>query len=664
MSTNRSGGINGPVTSFLSLKLTEVDFGSDADLHISLHLFSLGKKVCEAGNKKRKVKGSKFKQGKADNTIFHTLEPGERFITKFGVVEVVKDDRATPTAMFPSDKDAKKKKDFFNQRQYKLIKKKERRHVAHGSIARARRSRINTVYETHRRQRIQDSYHNPIIDGRSIAKAYFPGTDSGTSLLSQFPADSVLDDPDDPAGPPSSFPDRIVECVGISDKRRHFESVTNEPTSGTNSFVSERPTKFFLQRRLLVDPYVEEEEAYSCMDCGSKFSSTPGLSYHERSGACTNKIKKATRHRLELEQRIENGAAKILEESRKKEVKQEVVEDENIQQIFIDRPKKDEATKTTRLERKAMWIKKKRELAVYPEILVSLGFKLKKKGRDADRILKESKMLPIAEVPSDEQMISSSTTKKEKKKEEPALEHPNDVFLGLQKEYEHQQRLENSLIIGSLYTECFNSLGFKPFSSKPIKVPTRSKPSRPSRGRTYRQKLADAAEAVPVPLPVDVRAIFDEVDGGRYPSMKRYRKEHQKTCLGCKVVGEAPLHKCSFCANVEHIGCMRERCLVKDPEPLEDFMCHICLQAVIARRTRAQKRIDSKAIARSDKQTNGKAPSKKRTDASGNKEHTILAKRGQEVSQLAELLGDARERLKHCMAQEIINETRQRMMDF
>jgi hypothetical protein len=609
----------------------------------SVWTFLLENKVCQrpkTGRTYKKRTGTTNEQ----EAIYPTLKPGERFITKFGVVEVVKDDRATPTAKYPSDFQQQQR--LYTNKYHKFLKKKTRRYVANAITMRARRSHINGVYETHRRQRIQESFHEPVVDGRSIAKAYFVGAEPGNfSPVGNGVSDTPVM-PEDPTVPPESFPDRIVECIGVPDTRKHFVSVSSEPKSGTNSADPAQPPKLFLQRRLLVEPYLETESGYSCVECGQTFGSVPGISYHERSSVCRNHSSRKAQKRQETERKIEDGVSKLVAKSKKPPLvpADDDDDDGDIQQMYIDRPKKVEESRTTHYERRRMRVMKKKVLGVYPEILVSLGFTLKKKGKDAEKIIEEALDLKGVKGSSEEEK-KSSTGKKPNDGGEGKLENPRETLDDLLRQLQYEKRMENDLNIGGVYDEVYQSLGFRPYTP-PAPLMPKEKQQRNRKDRRVIEK-----EDAPIPPTVDVRALFDEVESGRYPSMKFYDGQHAENCIACKETF-GTLFECSYCEHVEHIGCIRERFLVKTPEPDEPVFCHICLGAIISRRNRAEKRRVGKSMQPPGKQS-----------AAANDAYSILSQKGQEVSELSELLRDAEERLQQLLATQKIDRMRYRMID-
>jgi hypothetical protein len=88
---------------------------------------------------------------------------------------------------------------------------------------------------------------------------------------------------------------------------------------------------------------------------------------------------------------------------------------------------------------------------------------------------------------------------------------------------------------------------------------------------------------------VDPSVFVEEIHAGRYPSIKVYTGDHMTCCLICKDEG-GQLLTCEFCSNAEHISCLKTRVNIRDYEPDDEFMCHKCIQTILSRRARAQKR--------------------------------------------------------------------------
>mmetsp|Transcript_14784 Transcript_14784/g.21864 ORF Transcript_14784/g.21864 Transcript_14784/m.21864 type:complete len:723 (-) Transcript_14784:89-2257(-) len=113
-------------------------------------------------------------------------------------------------------------------------------------------------------------------------------------------------------------------------------------------------------------------------------------------------------------------------------------------------------------------------------------------------------------------------------------------------------------------------------------------PTKSPKKKRRRRSSGATPRPAPQPVIVDMMVLVEEVDTGRYPSIKRYEGEHSDSCAICKKKGT--LFCCEFCSNAEHMECLRERLTIREPEPDDDFMCHKCIQTILARRARAEKR--------------------------------------------------------------------------
>lgn len=96
---------------------------------------------------------------------------------------------------------------------------------------------------------------------------------------------------------------------------------------------------------------------------------------------------------------------------------------------------------------------------------------------------------------------------------------------------------------------------------------------------------------------IDTQVLATECDSGRYPTVKRFCGEHAKQCNLCKKYGDAPLINCDYCENSVHQLCLDKRMLLKDPqviirqnEPDDTPMCHKCISMCLFRRWRAETR--------------------------------------------------------------------------
>lgn len=467
--------------------------------------------------------------------------------------------------------------------------------------------------------------------------------------------------PPHPGMPAESFPNRLVECVLIPDERVRFRGASGEEltakAAGSNVLEG---TRLYLQRKLLTEGYCKDTPVYSCPRCGQNYSSKGGCQYHMKSNNCTAKLenyKEAANLRTES---IEQQAECLFQNSK--------------------RPK---AAKRRGKINKSI-------RSVYPEVWLSLGFKLLPRDPSAARkpvsvrSLSGPKGCAVADtVTSSHSVIAeqnsvvkgsklaevSSTDKKkitfgasvQTARGGADLEDPRVMILHLQAQLQH----EVSIGLGPMYPSVFAVLNFKkpkPEKSKKKKkkkvvnkknVPLKNNISDNGK-RPKNCKEAAADSDLPLPPIIDTRVLVNEVDAGRFPSMKRKTEYKRKLkCNMCrkKIANVRPL-ACDFCDKFVHFCCLRKRFTVKYPEPGDDFMCNGCISYIQAMRVRAERR---RIVKNENTASNGRA-NRTRNHATQNKdefleqEYDRVASLGRNVGELTELLKDAQLRLKQQLA--------------
>eukprot|EP00804_Cyclotella_cryptica_P026636 CCRYP_019089-RA/>CCRYP_019089-RA protein AED:0.16 eAED:0.16 QI:1468/1/1/1/1/0.8/5/144/860 len=228
----------------------------------------------------------------------------------------------------------------------------------------------------------------------------------------------------------------------------------------------------------------------------------------------------------------------------------------------------------------------------------------------------------------------------------------------------------------------------------------------------------------PNPVVIDTQVLVAECDAGRYPTITRFDGAHLTECVLCTRTDadeEDPLIECDFCKNSAHQICMCKKMLNKDPpiimrelEPHDSVMCHDCVAYCLARRTRAESRRVSKwhyelsrvglahpdaaylteevGMSKSDENI-ASTPDKKQDDlptyapcpnrgpggliccshctaaysrylsnAAKEMEAQSIAKVGQEVNDILDLLADARQRLLNATDVNHSNEIRRKLL--
>jgi hypothetical protein len=405
-----------------------------------------------------------------------------------------------------------------------------------------------------------------------------------------------------------SYPDRIVECVVIPDARTFIKdggdnsdddeedaAVQVSSTAVQQPGPSPYGTTLFLRRSMIEEIYRPSTPVHVCDDCGRHFGTQAGYAYHAREQVCiTRKTKRAAALRQQLEA-IEEKLVKALE-------------------------------RVYRSNRKA-----KAKDSVYPQVWLSLGFKL----------------LPKSHAKREEAV--------QKAKNEEDLKPPDELLHRLRNELMR----DRDRMLGAIYPGVFESLDFQ---RPPLwwQIEREKKKQAKREKRREQHKLLRELERQKNPPPIiDIRVLADEADSGRYPSMKRHSGEHRDFCCICKTGGT--LLCCDFCPTVVHIECIRTKHTIKDPEPQEDFMCHQCIQYILCRRNRAEKRrvVKQKEALRKSGQD---LPVASGATVEFESNYHAVAALGHELRDISELLGDAKARLRRAIGVAKMNETRRSLL--
>lgn len=216
---------------------------------------------------------------------------------------------------------------------------------------------------------------------------------------------------------------------------------------------------------------------------------------------------------------------------------------------------------------------------------------------------------------------------------------------------------------------------------------------------------------------VDTQVLAAECDSGRYPTINRYNGDHDMQCTICNEVDDVPLINCDYCKNSVHQLCLDKRMLGKDPqviirenEPDDTPMCHVCISTCLFRRWRAENRRtmkwqqelskaglggvpeaanlreevrfkdDNHSDGDLDKPTYEPCPdggpggliccpyctaaySRFLSNTEKEMEAQSVSRVGQEVSEILELLADAKQRLQRASSVSQSNEDRRRLLD-
>lgn len=514
----------------------------------------------------------------------------------------MKDDRAVPTAILPNDIQDQYRK--YQKSRNAIDVRDRRRHIKIAGKLRVRRNAINSLYEKGKanRRSIFDAYFGADPEHmRSVIKA--------NSALAGAASSSSTQRNSDPKEPEDSFPDRIVECIWITDQRSHNLDPENTIVKRD---AEQGPKKVYLQRKLLAEPYDKTDTVYYCPDCGKKFET-----FHARRFHCERK-------KCAQEARMKKGRLDGLELKIEREMEDNMKFPERRKFIRNKTPSSMINKDGTRRKWKK---KKKAESSVYPEVVLAMGFKLvrKQKNNSNDIILSK-----------------------------PGRELSN-IIDDLKGTFRIHQRRTSDQRHGSIYAEVYKALGFKfPGKRKGTDVGNNVS-ARKRRKRVVKPKPPPPPK--PLPPAIDVGALADEIKSGRYPSFKVFEGEHADDCVLCRKGGK--MYCCEFCNNVEHFKCILTKFTIKEPEPDEDFMCHKCIGIILSRRARAEKRRLRK---QAKNETLKKEEAMTESDPSDEKEYPYMASQAREVNELVELLKDSQVRLRRSIETTKINNIRRQVI--
>jgi uncharacterized C2H2 Zn-finger protein len=577
----------------------------------------------------------KLNGGGEAGKAFPSLQGGDKFVTPFGIVQVIKDDRAVPTASLPND--IKKRTRTYSNARLGVEAKLHNFYVFRAAQLRMRRNSINALYE------------NSQWDCDALFEAYAdPSPEKWVEPLR----------PENPSAPPGSFPDRIVECKWVPDQRSRDGVAHDHVPPSSNG-------KLFLRRDVLTQRYREDECLYSCPNCGQTFYAAPSFKYHVDNQPCLRKAELFKRKRSETEKRIQNTVEKLM------------------QSLAAKKARNGQGGKA-----------RKTKMGIYPEVLIAMGFKVvtqaayhdddgdnaegidatifmqppasvdnpaSQKRAEPEKIGSSAKVAPPG-LPLQQQNVKKTKQVKEANDDEDA-DNPDEVLRRLNAEFQVHLRKADDQKYGSMYAEVYHALRFQYPGKKPGAKLGNNFSTKKRRKRAAKpQPPPPPPPPLPLPPVIDTRALTDELIAGRYPSMKRCTDvEHEDLCCICKNGGE--LLFCDFCRHAEHFNCIRKKFTVKRPEPKEDFLCHKCIQNVMARRSRAEKRRLRKLGKDEDQRIQDELLEESRKKSIRGSEYYLMAEKGQNLSELVELLRDSKVRVHQSIARMELNDMRRKVID-
>lgn len=593
------------------------------------------------------------------------MEPGQSFITKYGIVEVINDNRVIPTAHYaPTFKNDVKVWNNYKVKRSSTVSKKK---LTFALLSLARRKTLNKYLSLN------------IIEQQTIFKACYGGDprfmdpDKDYSTIIKTSADPKFFklDPYEPIG---SYPDRMVECKLIQDRRPRIEcELCNISQMETTTMLPIDPIfksfKLYIRRKDLIDVYIDDVNTFRCKLCGQVFTSIPGYRYHINSTVCTKKaevIKEATiSYYKDMKERSKLLFSKESGPYRDVHGRYNCGKVQRNISIILANSNTDQAERSD----KSMIVKP-------AHILPS--------SNPTGTALEIKEKAPVVVIYSKEKEDGSNVILKVGKQNKTKLESIEDDLVS---PYDVLNRLENEYYIiqgkmlGPMYDNVYKALGYL----KPQKIKIKKKPKRIRKRKRNNNIPIINEENLPEkklfyeryvnePSIIDTRVFISEVDSGRYPSISRNNTEdviHELVCALCHDE-EAPeilsptkttnVLKCNFCTKVVHYCCMLKRFTVKEPEPEDEFMCHTCISVVLARRARAEKRRQDRLKLSNRSVVNDvnelKESMKLTKGVVTNLEYECLATQSRQINDLNELLYDAQKRLNQNLEIITVNNTR------
>jgi hypothetical protein len=559
------------------------------------------------------------------------IPPGTRYVTPYGVVQVQADhcagavpllDAAAIRQSYNQFSDSRVKREVLMQRQYAALNCEHVNHRRHlttlhyspppGEIDLVSSIDLSGI-------KAEDDSTRAIAQSQRWPPQICPAPYRKSDLLASF------GESDDPRFPAVTLPDRIVECILIQDDRLHFLGV-DDGVVREQPHVSEHPTRLYLRRRVLQDIYWNEADVYHCLHCGKTFYSRNACRSHEKALKCRRDKGKFRSLRESLQMLTEqhlhqnSGGRGLLDAIGHAKGVDPLVATRDDRGMFASSWSTAEAKRTHLFavsDRPMAKYRHAQFASMYPSVILALGFKLVAKVNIAsDEVLpvhnnsrrRRREELEIDnEAPSLAPLSLAGSVVSAPPPAKPRFPRPYESDIDqLLREAREEHFREKGLIIGSVYPSVYKALDFK-FEKYDFEDDGVQETAQDDGEPAVDDQVTSGG-----PLLVDVPILIAEVDRGRYPTMKRRsphdgskRDTHCSMCRAGLKENDDPsdpsrkkkkrqkidsLLACNFCARVVHYECMLSRFTIPYPEAHDDFMCHYCIQTVMTRRIRAERR--------------------------------------------------------------------------
>lgn len=532
----------------------------------------------------------------SQSALFSTLEAGEEFETPYGIVRVLRDDRATPQA--PSNIPKKSAK-----------KKKHRKDPLSIQLA-------LTTQSLRRRKQLGSMYEEGSITQAGVFQVCYGGNPSEIPTEDHVqPLQRAVEEKELPL---EACPFRQVECLLISDLRHVVDEERNVVESIPLMEEAGLDAKLFLCRHELETSYKGSDSRLKCTDCGKHFTVRPSYTYHTQQQACVKKQAKKAKVRNQTIKSAETAAERELKlkKSHKKKKKSRKAAPTVEKEVNENKAVSGDEPAVVRNPKKSI---KERVLenAEHPDdLLRRLNLEYRKEqskllGPMYTDVFKKLRYKIHVEKKPKRKRAEKEKTKEEHKVPPLPRQAP-------------QPNMSTIMFppAAALYSAMHASW-----------IPQPENPC----------EEVDVPSVSDVPI-VDSSVLIAEIESGRYPSMKRDpKRSNSKQCNVCKKKNTDGLISCDFCARSVHYKCMRTRYLTKFPEGDDDFLCNMCIQYMGHRRNRAERR----RVARlgrefETEQEHAQRVSMLTTGIVSGREYECVAVRGQRISDLKELLRETR----------------------
>lgn len=258
------------------------------------------------------------KKRRTDSARSNKLKKGAQFITKFGIVEVIADDRL-PKDHCKSTIDKNAVRSFLKRRD----RFHERKLLVLDQVAAGTRNRREELKKIYLESKSTINGNGTSLPQQKVWALYCKSLTSKQILtegLSWVCGNAAAEKAnriqtgleEDPRSPKDHYLDRIVECKLVQDERDVLVVTIGDRTSSddaqeSNDLVFRReipsypknpfPMRLFLSRRELTREYDSSKPNYKCDSCGKEYTYRSGITVHITACKAKKENDKEKRHR-------------------------------------------------------------------------------------------------------------------------------------------------------------------------------------------------------------------------------------------------------------------------------------------------------------------------------------------------------------------------------